>query len=443
MMFANRAEAGRLLASRLTHLRGRDVVVLGLPRGGVPVAFEVARELSAPLDVIVVRKLGVPFQPELTLGAVGEDGVRVLDADMLRAAAIDEDELAGIERAARVELGRQVRRLRGGRARVALAGRTVVIVDDGIATGATAQAACRVAVAQGAAGIVLATAVAAEETVAALRGVADDIVCVHTPQHLLSIGSWYGDFGPTSDDEAAALLERAATVATGADAAVYAYDEELVVPAGPARLAARLTVPESARMLVVLANVSGGGHSSRKRYIAGRLREAGLGTLVVDLLTPAEEPDRRNVFDIPLLARRLVDTIHWVRRLPGISELSVGLFGAGTGAAAALWAASERGTNVAAIVSRSGRPDLASDRLGEVRAPTLFIVDARETAVLERTRAARATLHCPTQLVVMPSAAHLFEEPGSPREIADLARDWFCRHAAAPAVPSNLAPSAA
>jgi putative phosphoribosyl transferase len=433
MRFVDRTEAGRLLARRLEHLRGGKVVVLGLPRGGVPVAFEVAQALHAPLDVIVVRKLGVPFQPELALGAIGEDGVRVLNPDVLHAARIDAEELTGIERAARVELTRRVERLRGGRPREPLAGRTVVIVDDGVATGATARAACRVAAAQGAAGIVLAMPVAAADVVAALRQVADDVVCVHMPVQLLSISRWYDDFAPTSDDEVAALLDRARGLAAGAEPDA---DGEVVIDAGPVRLPARLAVPAGARLLVVFAHGSGSSrHSPRNRYVADRLAQAGLATLLVDLLTPTEERDRRNVFDIPLLARRLGKTIQWANHHPETRDLAVGLFGASTGAGAALWAAAEAGPGVAAVVSRGGRPDLASDRLGQVRAPTLFIVGGRDVVVLDLNRTAQRRLHCPNRLVVVRSATHLFEEPGALHEVADLARDWFVQHTPVPLGP--------
>ena len=149
-MFRDRLDAGRRLAAKLEHLEGEDLVVLGLPRGGVPVAFEVAQALGAPLDVIVVRKLGVPFQPELAMGAIGEDGVLVLQRDVVRMAGIGERELAAVERRERAELERRAGRFRGGRPWPSLEGRPAVVVDDGIATGSTARAACQVARAQGA-----------------------------------------------------------------------------------------------------------------------------------------------------------------------------------------------------------------------------------------------------------------------------------------------------
>ena len=135
MVFADRSDAGRRLAARLRHLRGQHVVVLGLPRGGVPVAFEVARALGAPLDVIVVRKLGVPFQPELAMGAIGEDGVRVLNQEVIQRSGISAGELAAVEARERAELARRAHRYRRGRARLPLAGCTAVVVDDGVATG--------------------------------------------------------------------------------------------------------------------------------------------------------------------------------------------------------------------------------------------------------------------------------------------------------------------
>ncbi|EUA04880.1 phosphoribosyl transferase domain protein [Mycobacterium kansasii 824] len=147
--FEDRSDAGRQLAQRLKHLYGRGVVVLGLPRGGVPVAFEVAKALQAPLDVLVVRKLGVPFQPELAFGAIGEDGVRVLNDGVVRAASLDDEDVQAVERTQRIELQRRVERFRRGRDRIPLTGRIAVIVDDGIATGATAKAGCQVARAQG------------------------------------------------------------------------------------------------------------------------------------------------------------------------------------------------------------------------------------------------------------------------------------------------------
>ncbi|WP_371927682.1 phosphoribosyltransferase [Lentzea sp. HUAS12] len=209
MPFADRTEAGQRLAARLSRLRDRDVVVIGLPRGGVPVASEVARALGAPLDVIVVRKLGVPYQPELAMGAIGEDGVHVVEPVVLRVCRITPRQLEAVEAGERAELDRRVRLFRGDRPLIPLTGRTAVLVDDGAATGTTARAACRVARARGAAQVVLALPVAPPDALAALRDEADDVVCLESPSRFQAVGQWYGDFQQTADAEVVDLLRTA------------------------------------------------------------------------------------------------------------------------------------------------------------------------------------------------------------------------------------------
>lgn len=209
MLFKNRADAGRRLVAQLQHLRGESPVVLGLPRGGVPVAYEVAEALGAPLDVIVVRKLGVPFQPELGMGAIGEDGVRIVDPDVLRMVQVSAPELAAVEARERSELERRAHRFRAGIVRVPLEGRTVIIVDDGVATGSTARAACQAAREHGAAGVVLAVPVAPRGWSARVGPYADQLVCVATPEPFYAIGQFYEDFSETSDDEVLACIRRA------------------------------------------------------------------------------------------------------------------------------------------------------------------------------------------------------------------------------------------
>jgi putative phosphoribosyl transferase len=206
VVFSDRVDAGRRLAAQLQHLRDEHVVVLGLPRGGVPVAAEVARALAAPLDVILVRKLGVPSQPELGMGAIGEGGARVLNPDIVAAAGVSDAQLAEVERREQAELERRAARYRGDRPRVPLDGRTAVIVDDGLATGATAQAACAVAHAQGATRVVLAVPVAPVGWAADMSTAADEYVSVATPDPFLAIGAFYDDFTQTSDEQVLACL---------------------------------------------------------------------------------------------------------------------------------------------------------------------------------------------------------------------------------------------
>lgn len=224
MLFTDRADAGRLLAARLVHLRGEPVVVLGLPRGGVPVAAEVARALGAPLDVIIVRKLGVPFQPELAMGAVGEDGVVVISAEVVAAAGVCAADLAAVRSGEQRRVAARAARYRARRPREPLAGKVAVVVDDGLATGSTARAACQVARAHGAARVVLAVPVAPPGWQGRFRGEADELVCVATPAWFAAIGQFYTDFSQTTDGEVIACLEQAAALASPQAAAASAAD---------------------------------------------------------------------------------------------------------------------------------------------------------------------------------------------------------------------------
>jgi predicted phosphoribosyltransferase len=206
MVFADRADAGRRLADALAGLDDRAPVVLGLPHGGVPVAAEVARALGAPLDVVVVRRLALPWQPELAVGAICEDGTRFLDDDVVRSTGTTPTELSAVEVPARAELHRRVALLREHRPRTPLRGRTVVVVDDGVVTGASARVACRSAREQGAARVVLAVPVATPRAAEGLAADVDDLVCLETAPGLLAVGQAYRRYEQVSDDEVLRLL---------------------------------------------------------------------------------------------------------------------------------------------------------------------------------------------------------------------------------------------
>lgn len=208
--FRDRAEAGRLLARELSEYAGRtEVLVLGLPRGGVPVAFEVARLLGAPLDVFVVRKLGVPGQEELAMGAIASGGVCVINQALVRQLGIPARAIEAVTATETRELERRQTLYRGRRPPLDVRGRTVILVDDGLATGATMAAAVRALRKQGPASIVVAAPVGTPATCAALAGVADDCVCVLRPPELRGVGLWYEDFSQTDDAEVRACLDRA------------------------------------------------------------------------------------------------------------------------------------------------------------------------------------------------------------------------------------------
>jgi putative phosphoribosyl transferase len=266
------------------------------------------------------------------------------------------------------------------------------------------------------------------------RGEVDELVCPDQPEAFYAVGQFYADFGQTGDDEVTALLHRrAAEMASASPTPVHQIDEEVGIDTAGVRLEGRLSVPEGARGVVLFAHGSGSSrHSPRNQYVAAVLQRAGVGTLLFDLLTTAEEHDRRLVFDVDLLAGRLTGATDWLRKQAGVMNLPLGYFGASTGAAAALWAAAEPDQDISAVVSRGGRPDLAIPRLPQVRAATLLIVGGLDTMVLDLNRQAQSHLRCENALAVVRGATHLFEEPGTLAEAAVLARDWFTDHLGAP-----------
>lgn len=207
--YKNRREAGKLLAQRLKEEVNNDLVVIGLPRGGVEVAFEVAQALHAPLDVIVSRKIGAPMQPELGIGAVAPGGITVLDEQIIRQLGLSTEDLERAAEKERSDMRRRLNEYRGGGEIPDLSGKTVVIVDDGLATGVTALAAIRAARAAHARRILLAVPVCARETAAQISDEADEVICLHAPERFVAVGVWYEQFDQTTDAEVIELLEEA------------------------------------------------------------------------------------------------------------------------------------------------------------------------------------------------------------------------------------------
>ena len=281
----------------------------------------------------------------------------------------------------------------------------------------------------------LAVPVAPEVTVRIAEEVADEVVCLESPTPFFGVGEWYRDFSQVSDEEVVALLQRTESGPAGPPLprafAIedHATDFAVELDLGDARVMGDLVVPKDAVGVVVFAHGSGSSrHSARNRSVARVLNQAGIGTLLFDLLTSAEEFERANVFDVELLARRLSAAVAWLRQQPGAAGLPVGLFGASTGAAAALWAAAEPEAGISAIVSRGGRPDLAGDRLAAVRAPTLLIVGGEDHVVVELNQTAADRMVCEHRVAIVPGATHLFEETGTLGTAAHLAASWFASH---------------
>lgn len=432
-MFRDRAEAGRRLADHLadpTRMSRRSrsgdrPLVLALPRGGLPVALPVAKALGADLDVIVVRKVGVPGNPEFAMGAVGEGGVLVLDDTVVRRLGVTEEQVGQVVARERAEVERRVRSYRQGRPLLSLHGRDLVIVDDGLATGSTAAAAIEVARQQGAQRITLAVPVGSREACLRLRAKADEVVCLATPDPFWAVGEHYDTFTQLTDDDVVAVLDVAHDLGVDREG----VDEEVLIKVGAVALAGHLTMPADASGVVVFAHGTGSDrHSHRNRSVAAALQAAGLGTLLFDLVA---ESDAGRTIDVTTASRRLIAVTEWLQtQWP---HRPVGFYGSSSGAAVALAAAAQRPDLVRAVVSRGGRPDLASAWLPAVAAPTLLIVGERDAAVLDVNREAERHLTCPHLLRIVNGAGHLFEETGTLAQAGALARTWFVHHLHEPA----------
>ena len=259
--FKNREDAGRRLAKTLSRYREENPVVFALPRGGVPVGYEISRALEVPLDVFVARKLGAPGQPEFGIGAVAPGGVRILNEDVVRRLGIPDDYVERITERETAEVERRLRHFRGERPEPDVGGRTAILVDDGLATGVTARAAIRALRRLQPRRLVLAVPVCAAQTAKLIGSEVDELVCLETPADLGAIGFWYRDFSQTSDEEVIELLESARREGRGST-----EERPVRVPAGPVELAANLGVPERATGVVLFAHGSGSGrHSPRNR----------------------------------------------------------------------------------------------------------------------------------------------------------------------------------
>lgn len=419
MKFVDRRHAGRLLAERILELELTEPLVLALPRGGVPVAYEIAHAIGAPLDVLIVRKVGAPGHEEFGIGAITENNHYWIDpAAMSRfsSRAVDIDRTLDKERE---EVQRRIATYRSHRPLPSFRGRSVVVVDDGLATGVTARVACAYLRQQGADEVILAVPVCSPRTSDLLRDEVDQFVCLQEPDSFFSVGQFYERFHQLEDHEVLSLLHQASVEGATVTTEVAIEDAGLV-------LGGQLARPPVAKGTVIFAHGSGSSRfSPRNLQVARALQAEGLATLLFDLLTPEEAENRRNVFDIPLLGSRLLLATRWLQQqnLPG----PIGYFGASTGGGAALWAAAEIGSGVAAVVSRGGRPDLAGERLKDLVVPTLLIVGGRDGPVIQLNRQVLPLLKN-AKLEIVPKATHLFEEPGALERVEQLAADWFLTH---------------
>lgn len=421
MPFFNRNDAAEKLAHRLEEKGITRPLVLAVPRGAVPMGKVLADRLHGDLDIALVHKFGFPFNPEFALGSVTEEGDIFLGLGAERHGLKEED----IEQAALSEIAKLQNRRRiftPNKLPMSPEGRTVIIVDDGIATGATMTAAVRSLKGKGADRIIIACPVASSDAVTRLINEGAEVEVLEIPEHFMSVSQFFEDFEQVSDEEVVKILSQERYGITDVKTEVLIAESDI-------ELHGFLAIPEDAKGIVVFAHGSGSSrYSPRNQFVASALNEAGFGTLLLDLLEEHESNDRSKIFDIDLLAERLTLATRWLGSNPQTKRLHIGYFGASTGGGAALQAAAKMKDKVRAVVSRGGRPDLAFAHLAEVKAATLLIVGENDQPVIEMNKQAYGQLRCERSLVIVPGATHLFEEPGTLEEVAKDAAEWFDSH---------------
>lgn len=411
--FEDREDAAVKLLNRLRDIKGEKPLVLGVPRGAIPMAKIIADGLEGELDMVLVKKIGHPLQPEFAIGAVTEDGQIILGIGALKHGFSEKDiEEKAVQEAAKLQ---RKRRMFTGRPPLDPDGRTVIIVDDGIATGATMSAAVQSMKSKGAKRIIVAAPVASMQAVHLLEAEGAEVRTLGVPEYFGAVSYYYRHFAQVSEAEVGSFFSIRRT--------------ELDIENEDLKLKAILGMPENPAGIVVFAHGSGSGRMSpRNQYVAELLNRHGIATVLADLLTEEESQDRENAFDMRLLAGRLIEITKWLAHQTNLRDKKVGYFGASTGAGAALIAAAQFAGRVEAVVSRGGRPDLAADYLPAVNAPTLLIVGGKDFPVIGLNQQAYQKLRCEKRLVIVPDAGHLFEEPGALESVAELAVSWFKFH---------------
>lgn len=414
--FKDREEAAILLAKELSYLRGEEPLVLAIPRGAVSMAKVIADELEGDLDILLVHKLGHPRQPEYAIGAVNENG-SIFITDSESSSFLGEEALTALAQKETAKLRQKRRLYTPFRSAVEVKGRVCVIVDDGIATGSTFRAAIKTLQEQEASRIIVAAPVASRQAMDLLRNEGVELCVLKVPANFFSVSMHFEKFPQVDDSTVVNLLSDK-------------HHEATIELEGREKLDAFLKIPKRPKALVIFAHGSGSGRfSTRNQYVAKRLNEEGYATLLADLLTENESNNRDLIFDIDFLAKRVERLITWAGDNSHLKNLPVVLFGASTGAGAAIKVATIATREIGAVISRGGRVDLADEALELLHIPTLLIVGALDALVLDLNRDAMTQMKSQDkELVIVDNASHLFEEPGALEQVADVVIKWLDNH---------------
>ncbi len=445
MPFTDRTDAGRRLAQALAPFEDKNPLVVALPRGGVPVGYEVARALGAPLDVLVTRRLTTPEDQETGFGAIGPGGVRYLDSARIQDLGITDRQLEALAADASAEVEARSRCFRGTSRPLSVRNRIVILVDESITDGSTARLAARILRSLGPKRLILATPVAPPGTLEALRDEVDGLVFLISPEEVGDLGQWYREHPTITDGDVEAYLHRAhkdlerlAERGRRPPEVRVEHPEPMAqravkIKLGGTTLNGLLAIPEHAQGLVLFGHSSGSNrYTPRNQQLAEKLRETGLATLQVDLLTPGEAAEdvrtQRFRSDIQTLSRRVSGIVDWLAAHPAAKVLPVAFHGTGTSAALGVVAARQRPGRVQALIACSGRMDLVQATLDELDVPSLLIVGEEDTETLEINRHALQALRGPAELVLVPETGPIFEAPEVTERMADSIADWCRQH---------------
>ena len=429
MIFNDRIDAGQQLA-RAVEARGFEKpVVLGIPRGGVPVAAEVARAVDGQLAVVVARKLGAPGNPELAIGATTETGVAYINQAVAIAVGADKDYIEA-ERQRQVREAHHREEMFNSHRRPPVQGRIVIIVDDGIATGATAIAAVRSIKADGAAHVVLAVPVGAPHTLEVMRREADEVICLYEPKDFWAVGQFYYNFQPVEDDDVLKTLREFEKVPDAVDPA-----REVTITRPGVRLAAVLRTPAGDGPFPLVIFVHGLGSSKespRNVVIATHLVDAGIATLLFDLSGHGESSDDP-AGGLAAYVADLEASFQWAEGQAEVQKDLIGVAGSSMGATVAAAADIDGRVRPRTMVLRA--PPLQAQDFRRINVPSLVLIGSHDPL---RRSVESGVEGCPTlTLSVVEGASHLFEEPGTLHVALDRTVEWFTSRFFAPAVPEQ------